>query len=254
MDNPLVSIIINCHNGEKYLRECIESVLNQSYKNWELIFFDNCSNDNSKKIFNEHLNNNNFYYKKSEKILSLYEARNKALNFTNGKYVCYLDCDDTWSDDKLKKQVEFLEKNKNFGLVYSNFYIINEHKKFTSIRFKNLLPEGFILQNLLKEYSIGILTVVLEVKFKKLFFKKYNIIGDFDLMIKISKQHKIGCIQEPLAYYRIHENNFSRKINLYINELSEWINQHNNEFDLFYTKIYLFKLKIKKLLKFFYLK
>ena len=58
MDNPLVSIIINCHNGEKYLRECIESVLNQSYKNWELIFFDNCSNDNSKKIFNIFKNNN----------------------------------------------------------------------------------------------------------------------------------------------------------------------------------------------------
>ena len=73
-------------------------------------------------------------------------------------------------------------------------------------------------------------------------------------MIRVSKQHKIGCIQEPLAFYRIHENNFSHKINLYINELSEWIKQHNNEFNLFYTKIYLLKLKIKKILTFFYFK
>ncbi len=256
MDYPLVSVIINCHNGERYLKECIESVLNQSYKNWELIFFDNCSNDSSKKIFNEYLNNNNFYYKKSDKILNLYDARNKALNFVQGKYVCYLDCDDTWSDDKLEKQVNFLEKNKNFELVYSNFFTINENKNFTSIRFKNTLPEGFILQNLLKEYSIGILTVCFRSEILKNYFfnEKYNIIGDFDLIIRMSKQHKIGCIQEPLAFYRIHENNFSHKINLYINELTEWINQNNDEFNLFYTKIYLLKLKIKKILSFFYLK
>ena len=75
-----------------------------------------------------------------------------------------------------------------------------KNKNFTSIRFKNILPEGFILQNLLKEYTIGILTVCFRSEILKNYFfnKKYNIIGDFDLMIRVSKQHK------KLAVYKNH--------------------------------------------------
>ena len=87
--DPLVSIIMNCHNGEKFLTESLKSVKNQTYKNWELIFYDNCSTDRSKNIIK------NFSDKKSEiflnlkKILKLYHARNKAIEISKGKYICF---------------------------------------------------------------------------------------------------------------------------------------------------------------------
>ena len=95
LDNPLVSIIINCFNGEKYLREALTSILNQSYKNWEVIFWDNQSSDNSKKIFNS-FQNERFKYFYADKHTTLYKARNLAINKTNGELLAFIDTDDIW--------------------------------------------------------------------------------------------------------------------------------------------------------------
>ena len=126
--NPLVSIIINCLNGERYLRECLDSIINQSYINWEIIFWDNGSSDRSSKIFKSY-NDKRFNYFYSNDNDTLYEARNKAISKAKGKYISFLDVDDTWSNDKLMQQVKFLENNKNYQIVYSNYYILNELKK-----------------------------------------------------------------------------------------------------------------------------
>ena len=86
--NPLVSIIMNCHNGEKFLTESLKSVKNQTYKNWELIFYDNCSTDKSKNII-KNFSDKRVRYFKSQKILKLYHARNKAIEKSKGKYICF---------------------------------------------------------------------------------------------------------------------------------------------------------------------
>ena len=113
---PLVSIIINCFNGEIFLKDCLKSVLNQTYKNWEVIFWDNKSTDKSAKIFKNY-KNKKFRYFFSKKHSTLYEARNKAIKKARGKYVSFLDTDDLWNKNKLKTQVNFLEKNKNYNMV-----------------------------------------------------------------------------------------------------------------------------------------
>ena len=118
-NEPLVSVIINCYNGEKYLKKSIESVLSQKYKNWELIFWDNQSTDNSKEIFYS-FNDNRLKYFKSKKYLKLYEARNEAIKVCSGEFISFLDSDDWWTPDKLKEQVPYFE-NPKVGLVYSNF-------------------------------------------------------------------------------------------------------------------------------------
>ena len=132
--NPLISIIVNCHNGELYLKKSIKSIISQSYKNWEIIFFDNKSTDNSKKIikkFEDHRIN----YFRSNKFLNLYQARNLAVEKAKGKYLCFLDVDDYWTKDKLKKQINFILKNKEYKIVYSNYFCkIEKKKKF----FKNI--------------------------------------------------------------------------------------------------------------------
>ena len=254
---PLISVIMNCYNGEKYVKKSIQSLKKQTYSNWELIFWDNISKDNSKKIF-EKSKDKRFFYFKSKKFLNLYDARNQAIKKSKGQYICFLDVDDLWKKNKLQKQVDFMNKNKMFQIIYSNFYIILEEKNKTFIKYKKgSLPSGFITQKLLNEYSVGILTTMINKKMFKFFkFKsKYNIIGDFDFIIRSSLKFKIGCIQEPLAYYRIHTSNYSiSKRKLHINELSRWILDNKKiikKFSLSLNSIkkQIFKLRIKSYLR-----
>ena len=107
--NPLISVIVNCHNGEKYLIECINSILNQSYKNLEIIFWDNCSTDDSKKII-DRFKDKRIKKFKSKKFVKLYNARNLAIKKSKGKYIAFLDTDDTWKNNKLFEQIKVLKK------------------------------------------------------------------------------------------------------------------------------------------------
>ena len=122
---PLVSIILNCYNSAKFLKKSINSVISQNYKNWELIIFDNCSSDNTKSEILKFKKNKKIKYFKSKKFCSLYNARNLAIKKTKGTLITFLDADDWWSKNKLKKQVKFLEKNKNYNIIYSNLFLFN---------------------------------------------------------------------------------------------------------------------------------
>ena len=251
---PLISIIMNCHNGEVFLKESINSVINQTYKNWELIFWDNFSNDRSKEILLKFSDNRIKYYC-AEKFTSLYEARNLAIKKASGEFISFLDTDDWWSPKRLEKQIELFFKDKNLDVVYTNFYLFYNKTKTRKIVSKKNLPDGKITQKLLINYNIGgILTALCKKKIfqTKKFIGKYEIIGDFDFFVDVSLSSFFGCIQEPLAYYRIHGSNTSlRKIHLYIQELESWL-KNNKIKDCF--KNYSFKgvifilqsLKIKK--------
>jgi len=102
---PLVSVIMNCYNGEAYLNDAIKSVLNQTYKNFEIIFWDNQSKDNSKNIFRS-FNDKRLKYFYSSKHTTLYEARNLAIKKSKGEYIAFLDTDDIWLKDKLHLQIK----------------------------------------------------------------------------------------------------------------------------------------------------
>lgn len=257
---PLISIIMNCFNGEKYLSQSIQSIIDQSYKNWELIFWDNLSNDSSKAILGE-FSDCRIKYFKSKKFLTLYQARNEALEKAKGDYVTFLDTDDIWVADKLQIQLNFVKKNQEFFVVYSNYYNLEVNSNHKHIKkYHTELPSGFITQKLLDDYKIGLLTVFINKKiFEEYKFNKaYNIIGDFDFFISLSMRFKIGSINKPLAYYRIHQNNFSF-VNKkeYINELLNWIKNKekvmlDNGFSLNKIKTLLFKLKFKFLLSKFF--
>ena len=121
-DKPLVSIIVNCYNGEKYLRETIDSILNQTYHNYEVIFWDNQSTDSTASIIKSYKNERfNFYY--APKHTTLGEARNLALDKIKGQFLTFLDSDDVWERDFLEKAVGVLSIYKNkFSFYYSNYY------------------------------------------------------------------------------------------------------------------------------------
>ncbi len=249
---PFVSVIVNCFNGQEYLKNCLKSILNQTYKDWELIFWDNLSTDQSKNILNQ-FKDKRIKYFKSKKFTSLYEARNLAISKAKGDYLSFLDTDDLWKKNKLSEQIKILKRNKNIKIIYSNYIYNNQKKGKKFLKFKEKLPSGFITQKLLNNYKIGILTCLVQRKlFNKLKFNSsYEIIGDFDFFIRASCFNKIIAIQKPLAEYRSHENNLSiKKIKVYCKEVSEWIKKMSNNRDLkrknfFQVKKYLIKLKIK---------
>ena len=126
-----------------------------------------------------------------------------------------------------------MKGDKKIALVYSNYYILNQITGFKKIFYKKKLPEGLIFQELLKEYFLGICTVIMKKeifeKNKELFNTKYNIIGDFYLFTRISKKIHFASIDLPLSIYRIHSKSFSNKnYQIHISELKHWIKNQKN--------------------------
>ena len=255
-NKDLVSIIMNCHNGEKYLEQSLNSILSQTYSNWELIFWDNLSTDKSREII-QSLKDNRIKYFSSKKFLKLYDARNHAIKKANGKYISFLDTDDFWHHDKLEKQINFKKKNEKYKVIYSNYYILNERKHSKKTR-GNFLPSGFITKSLLENYVLGILSIFIEKEIfdNYSFNKEFDIIGDFDFFINLSKKYEFGCIKEPLAVYRWHEENYSKKkISNYAYEISRWLKLNDDKlksegFSTFKLKLFFYKLRLKSLLNF----
>ncbi len=222
-DLPLISIIINCFNGDRFLQKALDSVISQTYKNWEIIFWDNQSTDKSAEIFNSYKDVRFKYYKALKHSEILYEAKNYALEKANGEFYAFLDVDDWWLSNKLEKQVP-LFRDPKVGIVYGNFWNFFEKKNKTKIFRKNILPTGMILKDLLSNYPVGSPTYMIRKKsldsLKFNFNNNYHIIGEFDLIIRLSVKWKADCVQSPVAHARKHEKSESYlKRNLEIEEM-----------------------------------
>jgi glycosyltransferase involved in cell wall biosynthesis len=225
--SPLVSIIMNCYNGEKYLREALNSVLAQTYQNWEVIFWDNQSTDKSAEIIKNY-DDDRLKYFYAPKHTMLYEARNYAIEKASGEFYAFLDVDDWWIPEKLEKQLP-LFADLEVGMVYGNYWYVNENKGTIKTLYKSL-PTGMILNELLEKYVAGLLTLVIRRhSFESLdypFEPQYQIIGDFDMVVRLAVNCKIDCVQSPIASYRLHGANESLlQKERHLVEMENWISQ-----------------------------
>jgi len=252
-NQPLVSIIINCYNGETFLRECIKSVLTQNYENWEIIFWDNKSKDKSAEIFKS-FNDKRLKYFYAREHTSLYQARNLAIKESSGELIAFIDTDDLWEKNKLELQIPLFEDSK-IGLVYSNLWIMKNNLEIKKKFIKTKSPSGFIYEKLLEDYNVGIITAVFRKNIiknlSKIFDERFSIIGDFDFFLKLSKKHYFHYIDTPLAYYRIHDKNFS---SIYkereMDEFNIWVNENKNNISFEKLKKMKKKISLRKLLHF----
>lgn len=220
MEN-LISVIINCYNGERYLNEAIESVLSQTHANWELIFWDNQSTDRSACIANSYQDERIKYFR-AKKHTPLYEARSLALTKSKGDFIAFLDADDCWFCTKLERQLRCFE-NPDVGLSCTN-YFLEVHGNNRSIGHRKRKSEGFVLDRLLKDYFVLMSSLMLRrsalVASKSTFNKRYQIIGDFDLVIRLASKNQLSYLESPEVLYRIHNDNLSKKSKeLYLKEL-----------------------------------
>ena len=246
---PLISVIVNCYNGETFLRDSIKSILNQSYKNFEIIFWDHQSSDQSASIYKNFKHKRLKYYY-AKRHTPLYEARNLAIKRSRGKYIAFLDTDDLWKKNFLKEHIRII-KRFNPYIVYSKYYIKNDNKGIIYLKEKKDLFSGHITQNLLNNYSVGISAVVI----KKNIFNKYkfnnnlNIIGDFDFFIRLSLKYKFFALNKALVFYRFHLENLTYKNSLlYYSEFKQWYKDNFElikKFNLNNLKYFIFKLRCK---------
>ena len=247
MKNPKVSIIMNCYNGQEYLSQALDSVLGQTYDNWEIIFWDNKSIDNSKKIFFSFKDERLKYYL-SDVFDNLYTARNKAVNLASGDFVTFLDVDDWWDINKIEIQVNEFLRNPHVDICYTNYYNVGSGRK--KLMYPSVLPEGYIFRKLLKDNFIGVSTLMIRksVFGETLFNGNYHIIGDYDFTLKTSINCFFKYVSKPLLFYRWHGNNESiKKEKLKLRELDilyDELKQKESALDL-YLELRLMKQNIK---------
>ena len=209
---PKVSVIMNCLNCERYLREAIDSVFAQTYEDWEIIFWeDNASKDNSENIAKSY--GHKLRYFRSDVSLPLYGSRNLAVQKARGKYIAILDCDDLWLPTKLEEQIALLERDDEVGLVYSDAFIFNEKGKQKRKSEIHKPYRGNIFSELLLCNFINTQTVVIRREaFDSMdhwFDGRLIMAGDYDAYLRISYRWKVDYVDKPLARYRVHGNSKS---------------------------------------------
>lgn len=206
-------VISTCKRSPKYLRRALESVLNQDYSDIELFIVDDSPND---YIFREDVMNlclefkdNHVTYIQNDKQIGACATRNKGADLGKGKYIAFLDDDDFWCSDKISKQVSILEKNPEYGMVYSDYELINEKNgKIINYSYANKPYCGNVFENLMLNNFVGSTSIPLMRRdvFEKVgrFDSEQPAMQDWDLWLRIAEKYAIGYISECLAKYYIH--------------------------------------------------
>lgn len=207
--NNKVSVITASYNAARFIGETIESVLNQTYIDLELIIVDDCSTDNTEEIVNKYIEKDDrirFYKLESNSGAAV--VRNTAIEKSKGRFVAFLDSDDIWDREKLEKQIKFM-RNNNCGFSFTSYRLMKENGQLTGKEV--IAPVSMKYNQLLKNTIIGCLTVVIDKE----------IIGDFRMPLVragqdtatwlsiLRKGHVAYGLNEVLASYRTVEGSIS---------------------------------------------
>lgn len=245
--SDLISIIIPYYKKKKFLKRTIRSVLKQTYKNFEiiLIYDDTDKTDLSfvKLILKKSKNNKIIVNKKN---LGAGYSRNLGIKHSKGKFISFLDSDDIWKKDKLKKQIDFM-KEKKINFSYSNYSIIDKNeKKIKLIK----VPQIIEYKNLIYSCDIGLSTVMIKSKIlKKEKFSKLKTKEDYLLWLKLSKKNiKMIGISDALVSWRKTKNSLSSSITQKLKDAFSIYNSHL-KFNHFKSLILVFLLSINSLTK-----
>ncbi len=211
MNEALVSVIIPAFNSEKYITECIDSVLTQTYQNIEIIIVNDGSTDNTVDIVSEYKNDQiKLFHQKNSGAAA---ARNHGIKQASGVWIAFIDADDIWLPDKLQKQ---LKHCANQGWSHTDMFfhgdVYPKHTKNTAFTSKH---SGFILKNLLIENSIGTSSVLIKKEILQElggFNTDLRALQDWELWLRVAEKHQVCYFDEPLVYYRVHSSSVSRNV------------------------------------------
>ncbi len=205
--NDSVSIVMPSYNTGRFIKETIESVLAQTYPNWELIIVDDCSTDNTDEVVGQYLPDERIRYIKNDMNSGAAVSRNRALKEAKGKWIAFLDSDDLWEKDKLEKQIAFMQNN-GYHFSYTNYIEIDEESTPNG---KSVTGPKHIRKHGMYNYCwMGCLTVMYDADEVGLIqiadIKKNN---DYAMWLKVCKKADCYLLDEMLAKYRKRNGSIS---------------------------------------------
>ncbi len=207
---PTVSVIVPTYNTIAYLPDAIESILQQTFEDFEILLVNDGSTDSTaewaKKITDPRVR----YIEQNNQGLSA--ARNTGLDLAQGRYVAFLDADDVWEPTKLDKQVALLETNPDIGMVHSWVWFMDGEGRSTG-RIWKTQAEGMALAHLLQRNDVAVLSALVRREcFTRIggFDIALRSLEDWDLWLRLAVNDSIAVIREPLAYYRQLPGSMSR--------------------------------------------
>jgi glycosyltransferase involved in cell wall biosynthesis len=213
---PLVSVIINVYNGEPTLRETIDSVLAQTFSDWELIVWDDCSTDGSVALVRAYREPRIKHYL-SERNRGLGPSRFAALEHASGQWFAFVDQDDVWTRDKLALQLARADAEQGVGFVYGRavkFFPNGKRVDYDHRHEYAPLPEGDIFEKLFVDSCfIAISTVLFSRRALDAVPPLPDYISacpDYFLFIAIARRYRVAAVQDPICHYRIHTGNMTR--------------------------------------------
>ncbi len=210
---PKISVIMSVYNGEKYLREAIESILKQSYSDFEFIIIDDGSTDGTKKILEEYTNiDKRIVFVCNEKNIGLTKSLNRGLKIAKGEYVDRMDSDDISHYDRFRYQVDFLDKNPEIGLLGSHISHIDKNGKEFEVRrtllYHNEIKKMLVIGNTFGHGSVMIRKSCLDKI--GLYREKFLYAQDYDLWLRIAENYKVANINKVLYMQRRSSKCLSR--------------------------------------------
>jgi glycosyltransferase involved in cell wall biosynthesis len=215
---PLVSIIMNVRNGAATLREAIDSVLSQTYQDWELIVWDDRSTDASAQVVSQYRDVRLRYFL-SPTETSLGEARSQALRQADGEWVAFLDQDDIWLPRKLEQQLALADRS--VGLIYGRtvrFYPNGAERDYDQTHEYQRLPEGDIFTQL---FTKSCFPAMSSAMFRRSAIEAVGgipsairIIPDYGLYVAVARQFPVRAVQQVVCRYRMHPDSMSHTVAL----------------------------------------
>ena len=198
--DDLVSIVMPSYNTAKYIAETVQSVLAQTYQNWELIIVDDCSTDDTDEVVKPFLSDSRIRYLKNEKNSGAAVSRNRALREAKGKWIAFLDSDDLWLPEKLEKQIAFMKEN-GYHFSYTDYMEIDEASRPNGKTVTG--PKKITKAGMFNYCWPGCLTVMYDAETVGLIqiadIKKNN---DYAMWLKACKKADCYLLDESLAKYR----------------------------------------------------
>lgn len=213
MNNPIVSVVMSVYNDEKYVSLAIDSILNQSHKNFEFIIINDGSTDETLEILKEYEAKDSRIVLIDQENKGLTKSLNIGIKKANGKYIARMDSDDISHPQRLQKQVEFLEINQEYGLVGTNVEKIDangNHIEFNTTKYTNEgIQKTLYTRNC---FAHGSVMINKELVAKDLYYdEEFKYAQDYRLWAKIAKKFKVANLQDSLYKLRLHENSISKE-------------------------------------------
>ncbi len=210
MPTPIISIITPCFNSQSFISQSIQSVIQQTYDDWELLIIDDCSTDNSDLVINQFIKDNKSikYFKTNKPSGSPILPRNIGIENAQGRYIAFLDSDDVWLPNKLERQLKLFEQYEDMAICFSNYEKMTEQGERNNRIIK--APSVTTYKQLLLGNVIGCLTAVYDTeKVGKVFFQNHSH-EDYILWLDILKRGYIARNTNTVeALYRVRENSVS---------------------------------------------